>query len=255
MSLFQASELKSLNSALPMPLYHQLYALLRQKIESGEIRTGELVPSEIMLSDLFGVSRITAKRALDDLEADRFVERRRGRGTTVSFLYEPKILRAPLNSMLESLNVMGRETSVQVLSVGRVPASKAVADALKIDVGTAVEQAVRVRLNQGDPFAHYVSHTLVMEKTMTAQSMAQQTRLDWFRSQGLIIAHVEQTLSASAATPDVAQALQLSPGAPVLSLYRVYSDQNKRRVDLLQGLYRPDRFQYHIQLSTNERHR
>jgi GntR family transcriptional regulator len=244
------SDVRSISSKLPTPLYHQLYSLLRQKIEAGLLRHGAVVPSELDLAARFSVSRITSKRALDELATDGFVERRRGCGTMVCYTYEPKVLRAPLTGMLESLHVMGRETTVKVLALERVGAPKHVAEALKLAPGALVDRAVRLRLNQGEPFAYYLSHTIPLSKPITAKQLATQTRLDIFKSMDVRLHEVDQVLSASGASADVAQALNVTLGAPLLSLTRTYTDQHQRRIDFLQGWYRPDRFQYHMHLST-----
>ncbi len=272
-ALFTDTDARAVSNTQAAPLYHQLYALLKSKIESGELAQGSLLPSEIELAERFSVSRITTKRALNELGRDGLVERRAGRGTHVR-LRPPAnpVLRAPLTGNLESLNVMGRETTVEVLSFERVPAPKSISDALKIKPHTLVDRAVRVRRHQGLPFAYYLSHTIVLKdsatvkdasrtdsaaksgpQAMNRKNLKTQTRLEIFRAMGIKLAEVDQVLNAVAASADVAHALNLSVGAPVLSLTRTYIDSEGRIVDHLVGLYRPDRFEYHMHLSTLDR--
>ena len=272
--LFTDTEVLAVSNTQAAPLYHQLYALLKSKIVSGEFPPGSLLPSESDLATRFAVSRITTKRALNELGRDGLVERRAGRGTHVR-LRPPStpLLRAPLTGNLESLNIMGRETTVEVLSFERVPAPKAISDALRIKPHTLVDRAVRVRRNQGEPFAYYLSHTIVLKdgaasksespieqaaaktgpKAMNRKNLKTQTRLEIFRAMGIKLAEVDQVLNAAAANAEVAQALNLTVGAPVLSLTRTYIDSEGRVVDHLVGVYRPDRFEYHMHLSTLDR--
>ena len=273
-ALFTDADARAVSNLQAAPLYHQLYALLKSKIESGELPQGSLLPSEIELATRFAMSRITSKRALNELGREGLVERRAGRGTHVRFRPPPNpLLRAPLTGNLESLNVMGRETTVEVLSFERVPAPKAISDALRIKPHTPVDRAVRVRRNQGLPFAYYLSHTIVQKEgagtkselhkdhvaaksgpqAMNRKNLKTQTRLDIFRAMGIKLAEVDQVLNAVAANSEVAQALNLSVGAPLLSLTRTYIDSEGRIVDHLLGLYRPDRFEYHMHLSTLDR--
>lgn len=251
--VFTDSELRTISSDHAVPLYHQLFQLLKQKIEAGEFAYGELLPSEADLGQLFGVSRITSKRALDELEDQGLVERKRGRGTQVNYRYEPKILRAPLNSMLDNLGVLGKETTVDVLQFGEVPANVFVASHLKLAIGALVVRAVRVRRMQGEAFAYYISHTIKMASRngveFTAKALKQHARIELFRALGVQLTEVDQHLSAQSADADVAAALEVSVGSALLSLTRIYMDRDHRPVDLLQGLYRPDRFQYHMRLS------
>ncbi|MCB1611767.1 MAG: winged helix-turn-helix transcriptional regulator, partial [Xanthomonadales bacterium] len=94
MRLFNAEDRANLRPDQPAPLYHQLYLVVKRKIEGGDLRQGTLLPAEKDIALFFDVSRITVKRALDDLEAEGYVTRHRGRGTHVTYKYEPKVLRA-----------------------------------------------------------------------------------------------------------------------------------------------------------------
>ena len=61
------SSVTLLSERSPMPLYHRLYVILRDRIASGTYPEGSVLPSEFELTEAFSVSRITAKRALDEL--------------------------------------------------------------------------------------------------------------------------------------------------------------------------------------------
>ena len=66
-----------------VPLYHQIFLTLKNRIYSGMLGPGDPVPGEQELCGEFGVSRITAKRALNELADAGLVVRERGRGTRV----------------------------------------------------------------------------------------------------------------------------------------------------------------------------
>lgn len=70
----------------PLPLYYQVYADIRQRIESGELNPGDALPPERKLVAEYGVSRITIVKAMDKLVSDDLIERQHGRGT---FVKEP----------------------------------------------------------------------------------------------------------------------------------------------------------------------
>ena len=78
-SLFSEQQRQSLKQDTPTPLYHQLYTLLKNSILSGTLQQGSQMPTEQQLADGFDISRITAKRAMDELAAEKLVERRRGK--------------------------------------------------------------------------------------------------------------------------------------------------------------------------------
>ena len=83
--IFSSHLIGQVSKSSPTPLYHQLYSLLKARILDGTLALGLRLPPEEQLADLFKVSRITAKRAMDDLATEELVERRRGRGTHVIY--------------------------------------------------------------------------------------------------------------------------------------------------------------------------
>lgn len=249
---FATEDRASLSPQLPLPLYHQLYLLVKRKIEAGDLRQGSLLPAEKEIAAYFGVSRITVKRALDELEAEGYLARQRGRGTHVSYKYEPRVLQAPLNSMLESLAMMGRETQIRMIELNRVLAPAPVAEALRLASEQTVDRVIRVRSSDGVPFAHYVSWTVPIGPGLTTEALKGSSRLDVLRKLGVHLREVDQTITAIAADSTLAQRLVIRPGDPLLQVTRISYDQRKRPIDYLIAAYRPDRFQYQMKLSASE---
>ena len=99
--LFGRHVRKQLSKASPTPLYHQLYTVLKTMVIDGTLELGARMPTDEQLAELFAVSRITAKRAMDELANENLVQRRRGKGTHVIYRYSPKPVYAPLTGMLQ----------------------------------------------------------------------------------------------------------------------------------------------------------
>ena len=78
---------------LRVPLYHQLYSVLKAAILDGTIPYDAQMPTEQQLTGAFEVSRITAKRAMDELAAEDLVSRFRGKGSHVTYQYTPRPVR------------------------------------------------------------------------------------------------------------------------------------------------------------------
>ena len=235
---------------LPTPLYHQIYMILRTKILNREYVEGDLLPSEDETSKAFDVSRITAKRALNDLAEEGLVVRERGRGTRVTWKGVTPPLRANVEGMLENIMAMGLETEVTLLAFDYVKPTDAVMTALGCQPDDAVQRAVRVRHLEGEPFSHLV--TWVPEsvgRNYTREDLASTPLLSLLERSGVEVMHAEQTLSATAADAEVAALLQVELTAPLLKIQRVVYDQLDRPVEFITGLYRPDRYQYRMNLS------
>ncbi|MEM9303408.1 MAG: GntR family transcriptional regulator [Pseudomonadota bacterium] len=233
------------------PLYHQLFLLLKGAIVDGTVSNGAQMPTELQLADSFAVSRITAKRAMDELAGEGLVERRRGKGTHVTFQYRPQPVKAPLVGMLEELETMARHTQAQVLTCEQLPPPAEIRREFDLQEGERLLHLVRVRLRDGKPFGYYRSWTMGVEREIDPALLERTPRLQMFRDSGLILTHVAQMISAVGAPPDVAAALGVDVGAPLLSLLRrSYDDSGgkERLVDRLEAYYHPERFQYRMDL-------
>ena len=134
---------KGASAALRSPLYHQIYLILRDKILSAEYPNGTVLAGEFELANQYRVSRITVKRALDELAADGLVTRERGRGTTVTHEGRRPTISAPVEGQLEDLLSMGYETQVRLVDFAYVPAPPDAAAALQCETGAEVQRAVR----------------------------------------------------------------------------------------------------------------
>jgi GntR family transcriptional regulator len=251
--LFSQRDLASLQSEAPTPLYYQMYTLLKNRILDGSIPDGTQMPTEQQLAEAFSVSRITAKRAMDELAAEELVERRRGKGTHVTHHYEPEVVEAPLVGMLEKLASMGRKTRVKVLDVGKLVPPGDIQVDLGLDSGEKAHRVVRVRYSEdGTPFAHHISWTLGIRSGFTERELERRVRLDILSENGIEVHRIEQYLGASAAPDFVARELGMKEGDPVLTLTRRSYTADGRIVDVLYCHYHPKRFQYRMSMSMDD---
>ncbi len=227
----------------------QVYLVLRDRILSGAVAFGAKLPTEHELAAVHEVSRVTVRRALGELARERLIERRRSAGTRV--IYRPVLapMTADISGMMASLADMGRRTAVKLLSFDYVPAEGAVAQALGVPPDQMLQRSVRVRSVDGEPFSYLT--TYVPERislTFTRQELAARPLLDLLERAGAKVEHARQRISAGLATPDVAAALGVHMGTPLIELTRVVYDQSGRGVEHLHALYRPDRYAFEIDL-------
>lgn len=237
-----------LDSRLPVPLYHQIYSVLRDAIRQGRIASGSVLPGEFDLAQLFNVSRITAKRALNELAAAKLVSRHRGRGTIVEKTDRLSVICDSQESLLDSLERMGNETRSELLEFLEQPASDIVASMLEIAPDTQIQKAVRLRTIEENPFSYLVSYVPIeLSRTYTRHDMTTTPLLSLLKRAGVKFGKVEQWISAVPADPIIAHALDVTELFPLLKVERIMRDQAGLPVELLLGHYRSDRFIYHIE--------
>lgn len=233
----------------PTPLYFQLYSLLKQNILNGSLEDGSKLPTELGLSKAFSISRITAKRALDELSAEGLVERRRAKGTHVTHKYEPKPVKAPLIGMLQELEFMGQHSDAKVIEIINTRPPADIAKEFGLANGEHLLKMTRVRIRDNEAFGFYSSWSKGLNKFNDKATLESTTRLEVFRKNGIVIAHVKQALSAKAANLKEATELGVDTGFPLLTLTRRSFDKDENLVDYLHASYHPDRFQYHMDLT------
>lgn len=138
----------SLDSLSTKPLYAQLAAQIENLIRSGDLKAGELLPSEPELCESLGISRSTVRLALAHLEEGGFVVRRRGKGTYVS---SPKVLRplSRLCSFTQQMAEMGMQSTSKVLEFTRLNGDD---EELPSGFSGNTYKIVRLRLTDGRPF-------------------------------------------------------------------------------------------------------
>jgi GntR family transcriptional regulator len=222
---------------------------MRNLIYSGQLGPGEVVPGEQELAESFGVSRITAKRALNEMAAAGLVVRERGRGTRVVLRPPAPSVTTSLEGWLENISLMGIATEAHVLEFDYVPANEDVASALKVDHGQSVQRSVRVRSLDGDTMSYLV--TWLPEdigRGFERDDLSRYALLTLLERAGVKVASAHQTVSATLADPAVAAALGIDPGAPLLEVRRLVFDASDRPVEYIRVLYRPDRYRFEMDL-------
>lgn len=233
-----------------VPLYHQIFLILRNRIFGGEVRPGELVPGEQELAAEFNVSRITAKRALNELAGAGLVVRERGRGTRVTHRPKAPAVTSSIDGWLENISLMGIATEARVLDFGYLAASEDIAQALELDPGTEVQHAVRVRRLDGEPMSYLVTYVPAdIGRQYDREDLDTKPLLLLLELAGVKVASARQTISATLADSEVAGALSVHAGSPLIEVRRVVRDSSGRPVEYIRVLYRPDIYRFEMSMN------
>lgn len=237
-----------------IPLYHQIFLALRDEIVSGQRPFGSAVPTEHELGERFAVSRITARRALDELALGGFVERRRRTGTRVVYRSPTKPIEANIDQAVESLIAFGRDTGVRVVEIVSEPASAVIADRLGLMMGEGVVRAVRVRSLGDAPLGEITSYVPErLERLATRENLTAKPMLALLGEAGVTIGGAQQTIEAVVAEPRLAAALAIEARSPVLRIERLVKDNAGRPVLLTIAQYRADRYRISLDLHDSNR--
>jgi GntR family transcriptional regulator len=234
------------------PLYHQVYVVLRQKICDGELEPDRPLPGENQLAQEFGVSRVTIRKTLHNLELDGFIIKRRGIGSFP--VPQPVEFRDRYNigGILESGAAPDDNAKLTTLSIKMINVPATIREKLMLaseSVSDADEQQVlqlvRVRSIRGEPFtvmtAHFLAeHAADLDRKLL-EKMAPPIALDAI---GVTLERAEQWISAKTADETTAPLLKVPVGTALIFMGTVFHDDNDRPVIALESLYRPDLYEY-----------
>lgn len=204
-------------------LYSAIEADLRQKILSGQYKAGEKLPTEAELCEAFGVSRITVRRAIQNLVDDDLLRRYRGKGTFVRPKQHPFDKSLQNNLGFSGLASMGGKAKRHIVESYRMPASVSVAKRLNIPQGNEVQYVKRLGIVDDEPMVLdniYVSSEFLptfLDDLKEGYSLYRLLETDYH----LELDYADLSFSASIASQDEAELLECFVGAPVLVFNKV----------------------------------
>ena len=229
----------------------QVYLSVRNEIADGRLSDGESLPGEQRLAESFGVSRVTVRRALQALVNDGLIERRAGSGTVVRIgSATPTPVALNLATLVPQVVDIGRTTTAHLLSFSYGSAPLRVREDLGLGADEKVQIATRVRITESTPYSHLTTYVPeCIARNYSENDLATTPLYELLELSGVQIDAARQTVSATLAAPDVAEALEVAVGSALLSLHRVVLDVNGAGVEYLAGLYRPDMFRLDMALN------
>jgi GntR family transcriptional regulator len=222
-------------------LYARIEETIAAEIAQGEYRPGDQLPTEDALLRRFQVSRITVRRAIQNLVSRGLLEIRRGLGT---FVLSPRIEAelTKLTGFVEDMNAAGRNATARVVSQGIVAGSARVAERLQLAKGTKVMQIKRVRLAGGIPISFDETYLpLPLGKQIVRNDLRLHPIFTLLEEKyGVPLLEADYALEAVIATKAVADALQVRVGSPIFQIERTSMTTGNQPVDYEVLSYRGD---------------
>jgi GntR family transcriptional regulator len=240
----------TIDRSSPVPFYFQLAELLEYEIAHGRLQPGARLPSEPELCEEYGLSRTTVRQALGRLEQRGLIARRKGQGTFVrageSGLW---LLQSSEGFFQEEVDRLGRTVTSQILRAERAPLPVWACRVLELPTRSAGVTLERLRSVDGQVALYVVNH-LVEELADAALAIDNPNESLYRRlnERMRIVPHGgRRTLEAIAAEGELAELLELEPGAPVAFIESVAWDADMRPFDCYRAWLRTDRTKIDIQ--------
>jgi GntR family transcriptional regulator len=231
--------------ANPTPAYRVIERELRRLI--AEAKPGDPLPSDAELCERFGVSRMTARQAVQRLAADGLLYRVSGRGTFVAQVPVHRRINALL-SFTEEMGRKGRTASSRVLDAGVRPGRQEEVLALRLPPGSAVVAIRRLRLADDVPMAvEHARLSAVCAGVLTAD-LASTSLFVALEGLGRVPTVAQGTLTAAAADAEEGALLNVPTGAPLLVERRTIYDQSESPLEFTESRYVGGRYLFDVDL-------
>ncbi len=239
-----------LDKSQPIPLYFQVKENLLEKIKYKYFEVGDLIPSESELQETYKVSRITIRRAIQELVQEGHLYTQQGKGTFVS---KPKASQELnlISSWAETMASLGMHPETKVIKFSEEPAPIDIAQLLNIPTGENIYKIERVRYAGGEPICLMTNYLIpsiapgLIEKGLIGESLYETLE----KGYNIILSRAEETVEARAAKTTEASQLQVKRGSPLLYATRLTYDVSDRPIEVVISITRADRYSYKIKLS------
>jgi GntR family transcriptional regulator len=222
------------------PAYKRIQNAIRRRIDAGQLRPGNAVPSERELARLHKVSLMTARHALTEMARDGLVERRHGAGT---FVAPPRVHFNKLLGYSEQMASLGLTAHSRVITCGVVTREHEIAARLGLPPTSRLGRLERVRMAGDEPVALETCYW--SSDTFSSLLDAPLDRVSFFglleRECGVELAYSDEEIDATDADLRIAELLQIPRGSPLLRIRQLIFSTKGRATVYVMGFYRSGR--------------
>ncbi len=241
---------KSLNKNIPIPLYYQLKTILLEYIREGHTNIEEPIPTEIEISEYFGISRPTVRQAINELVVEGYLYRVKAKGT---FIARPKITQdflLTLDSFNNEMRKKGLVPSTKILQREVIKCDEKIAGILKLEPDSDVIMLTRLRSANNEPIVFVITYVpysvcpVLMESDLQNESLYEIIE----RESGKLISNATRSLECIIAGEFESKLLNIEKGAPVQYFESVVYLEDGTPVEYSLAKYRSDRSKFTFEL-------
>ena len=249
--MFRRSIEININKQSAVPYYQQIKTGLKALISTGDVKPGDLLPTEFNLSRQLGISRLVVNRAFRELVSEGVLFRKQARGTFVATpVKRSYMVTGPLFSMTENLNMEALEPSNQILVQEVIDSSEEIQNELGLPEGARVTHLRNLRLSKQIPFA--IEEIYIPYDRFPAIADLDLNNSSVYLTLGKNYdAHPQEALdlvTAGLATVQEGKLLGVNKGAAGMRLKRTSTDRSGLTVEYRKVVFHSDRYRFTARL-------
>ena len=231
------------------PLYNQIKDILKVRILEGVYQPNQQMPSETELLTKFGVSRITIRQALGELQNEGLIFRVHGKGTFVS---RPRAFQdlGSLQGFGAAMRRMGYETHSKVISIRTIKPPQHVQEKLKLAPNVKVTELQRLRFLNREPISIDISYLPAqIGAKLVKEDLANKDVFTILENNlQLTLGYADLQISSTIVKESMTSQLRVDPGSPILFIERIIHTSDGTPLEYEQLYYRGDAFQYKMRV-------
>lgn len=236
-----------------VPLHFQIYEDIKEKIENKTLAAGDMLPSETELQNLYAVSRITVRRAIQDLANEGFVKKAQGKGTVINTLKHRHDLKK-LTSFSEDIKQHGEISSSIIRDFHVIKADFKIAHSLGINEGEEVYYLERSRLSDESIVGLHKAYIRKSDGlSLSRDEFDEKTSLyETLNKKGITLRFAEEILEARKPDGTIKKILDIKDSLPVFYKERITYDTAGMPIEFVKMYYRSDVYQYRVTLDVQD---
>ncbi|KAA3660980.1 MAG: GntR family transcriptional regulator [Chloroflexi bacterium] len=248
------SDESAIDVSSAIPFYYQLQTILEEKIQSGEWKVGQKLPSEKDFCEHFNVSRTVVRKTLSNLASENLIHTMKGKGSFVKPKQHGWHLMQSLQGFYSDVVGKGQVVNTEVLELSDIPASGEIAEYLQLKPGEIVTIMKRLRFLDGEPIL--VVTTYIPKKLspdLVNVDFRNRSLYAYLREEnGLVIAEGTRTIESINATKELAEQLQVEDRAALSLLKSLGWTKDGTPLEYYVAWHRGDRSQFRVRLVSSE---
>lgn len=232
-----------------IPLYVKVSDSLRFKIHAGEWQIGDQIPTEMELCETYDVSRITVRRAIEQLVQEGLLSRKRAVGTFVQSV-DTQTSGTLAKSFSQEMTDLGRQAHTLHASIQKIPASRKIANFLNVNVGQPVMNLRRIFGTNELAFAFFDTYFSCEAPCSLNAADYYGSFYQYLQRFGIVINSVNEYVEAVLPDAELMQFLHVGRHVPLLKRVRFTEEVGKDFREYSECFYIGSEYRYYINSST-----
>ncbi|WP_273321387.1 GntR family transcriptional regulator [Vallitalea guaymasensis] len=226
--------------------YQKIKKDIENKINTGEFKSGEKIPSERKLCELYNISRMTARQAVNELVKEGIVYREKGRGTFVS---SPNFLQRNVKSFTDTLRERGFNPSTNIIEFSTVYNLRDISNIMEVPYETKFYKLKRLRLGNELPMALetvYIQkdRCLGLHKYDISKSLYEVLEEHY----GYKVENISCDIDACIANNIMMKVFNMKKARALLKITGISYTSNGEKLFYEESYYRPDLYKYRVDI-------